>query len=149
YADVSSLSYPVEAGRWWVSSIASQERGVAHLLACDLGSTIPVTLPETARKGGASNLEALGRLLGMGKSRDEALMTAAFEEGVTRRPDGRGGHGLVKMSKLIKAFPDGHLSVWSGGALATISKKNPDVRTQKLPRRFDGTYILWNLRQEP
>jgi hypothetical protein len=145
YSDDLSPSYPAEDGRWWVSVLAPKSGGSAYLLACDLGLTIPATVPRTAAKGGSSNLERLAELLRRKpNSKEEALLAAAFEEGVTRRPGGKGGRGLGKMAQLAEEFPGGSLTVWSGGAVANITSST-NVDTLPLPRRFAGTYVLWHL----
>lgn len=148
YFDRTKLTYAAEMGRWWICSIAPKEEASAYLLACDLGMTIPATVPETARRGGPTALAALARFLGgAGQDEQARLLAAAFEDEVTRRPDGKGGRGLGKMAQLVQEFPDAHLSVWSGGAIALLGKGDLKVKTYSLPRRFFGTYILWNLSQ--
>lgn len=148
YYDESNLKFPAEAGRWWISSICTEGR--ASLLACDLGLTIPMTVPAIAQKKGAANFEALSQILsGSREAGDVALLQAAFRNEVTRRPDQKGGNGLGKMADLIRDFPAGQLTVWSGGASAVITREKPEVRTMALPKRFDGTYVLWSLNKEP
>lgn len=146
YLDKEQLAFPAESGRWWISSIASNNK--AFLLACDFGATIPATIPATAKKRGESNLAALAALLRRGQqSEDENLLAAAFEDGVTRRPDEKGGRGLGKMKDLIHEFDNGQLTVWSGSAVAAFGKEMDAVETRPLKRRFDGTYVLWSIGQ--
>lgn len=150
YYDREAIKWPAEPGRWWICAVTSASKHGAYLLACDLGMTIPATVPETARKRGPANLAALADYLAanIGKSTDERLLGAAFEDGVTRRPGGKGGRGLGKMASLVQEFPKGHLQVWSGEAHATVRKGAADVKVKKLPRPFAGTYVLWHLAQE-
>ena len=117
-------------------------------MACDFGSTIPATVPKTAAKGGEKNIAFLENLLAVGEtSREQKLLAAAFEEGVTRRPDGKGGFGLGRMASLVHEFENGQLNVFSGSASAIIAKTEKLI-TRALPRRFEGTYVLWSLKKE-
>lgn len=144
YFDKELLAFPAELGRWWISSIAADRR--AFLLACDLGSTIPATVPKTAKKRGIANQAALKALLDMTTAtEDEKLLAAAFEDGVTRRPDGKGGRGLGKMRDLVDEFEEGQLTVFSGRAMALFVKGASKVQTHPLKGRFDGTYVLWSI----
>lgn len=150
YYDPDTLIWPAEAGRWWIAAIANPEKQGAYLMACDLGMTIPATVPATAKMRGERNLRALAEYVSanISKTEDERLLGAAFQEGVTRREEQKGGRGLGKMAALVHEFAKGHLTVWSGGAMAQIVRGKEAVRVRKLPRSFDGTYVFWHIGQE-
>lgn len=150
YYDKSRIAWPAEHGRWWICCVTSVERKGAFMLACDLGMTIPATIKETAAKRGLSNVAELARYMAanFGKSEDERLLGAAFQDGVTRRADGKGGNGLGKMKALIDQFPDGRLVIWSGGAKALI-EAGGETSIKRLAQPFYGTYVMWHLGQEP
>ncbi|MFC3078209.1 hypothetical protein ACFODL_08945 [Phenylobacterium terrae] len=148
YFDTDRLYFPAEANRWWICGVTLADTKSAYVLACDLGMTIPATIPETAKRRGPLNVAALANFLkDGGGTQEEKLLAAAFEEGVTRRPDGKGGRGLGKMAQLMGGFEKASLTVWSGEAAATMSKASPKVQTERLPLCFPGTYILWHLQQ--
>jgi hypothetical protein len=145
YFDTSKLLWPAEKGRWWICSIVSPDQKRAALTVCDLGMTIPQTVPGTAAKGGSKNMEILSSLLRApgGQTHDERMLAAAFDEDVTRRPDGRGGRGLGKMARLLQDFDRGTLTVWSGKAVALVGQKGQPIRTDPLSTALPGTYVLW------
>lgn len=146
YHDPARLKWPAEVGRWWICCVTSRSRQGAFMLACDLGMTIPATVSETAQRRGPENAAELAKYLAnnITKSEDERLLGAAFEEGVTRRPERKGGRGLSKMRALISEFPSGRLLVMSGRAKAMIGTDNV-IKLSKLPKAFNGTYVLWHL----
>ncbi|MBJ7484358.1 hypothetical protein [Brevundimonas sp.] len=150
YYDKARIAWPAEQGRWWICCVTSIERKGAFMLACDLGMTIPATIKETAAKRGPSNVAELARYVAanIGRTEDEKLLGAAFQDGVTRRADGKGGRGLGKMKTLIDEFPDGRLILWSGGAKALI-EPGGKMTIRRLAQPFYGTYVMWHLGQEP
>lgn len=147
YYDQSRMTWPAEPGRWWICGLTSSKNQGAFMLACDLGMTIPETIAETASRRGPSNAAEFAAFIKkhVTKSDAERHLGAAFEEGVTRRVEGKGGNGLVKMADLVHEFPGGHLAVLSGGAAAMIESGNKEVLLKKLPIPFAGTYVLWHL----
>ena len=150
YLQADKLRYPAELGRWWIGSASFPDHRAAYLVACDLGVTIQETIHETAERYGRSNLAALRDFLSAEgrQNRSERLLAAAFQDGVTRRPDGRGGRGLGKMARLLQEFDAGHMNVWSGEACATLGKSNEGVVTTRLPCTLPGTYVVWMVKQE-
>jgi hypothetical protein len=148
YLDTLSLVYPAERGRWWIAAMAFDTN--AYLLACDFGVTIPNTVPSRAKERGLANFEALSEFLKKGsKTHDEKLICAAFEDGVTRRENEKGGRGLGRMKDLVEGIVDGSLTIWSGGAVANINSKSKKLETLPLGNRFEGTYVLWTLSRGP
>lgn len=147
YYDRDRMQWPAEPSRWWISTMASSEKQGAFMLACDLGMTIPETIAETASKRGPTNAAAFAAYIAknFAKSDAERHLGAAFEAGVTRRVEGKGGNGLVKMADLVHEFPGGYLAVLSGGAVAMIKSGEQGVLLKKLPIPFAGTYVLWHL----
>ena len=147
YFNPDELAWPAEEGRWWICAMTSPLTGEAIAMACDLGLTIPETLERSTYSKGGTNLAALKDYLlkTVRLTHDERMLGAAFEDGVTRRPDGKGGNGLGKMAHLVQEFPDGHLRVLSGGAIATLATGHDAIRVSKLPLKFSGTYIIWRL----
>lgn len=150
YFDPDKLTYPAELGRWWVCAVTFPDTRKAYLLAADLGMSIPTSLPESVKRKGADRVAALAAKMQSkaAQTEDERLLCAAFDDGVTRRADGRGGRGLGKMAALADEFNTGFLSVWSGNASAWVNKGATEIRSAPLSRRFHGTYVFWHLGME-
>lgn len=138
-----------EERRWWACAISPPDEPVSYLLAYDLGVTIPATVPQTAKKGGAAALAALRKLVN--REDEEAaeqkdLLLAAFDPTVTRRESGKGGRGLPSMRQLADQYPGGELTVWSGRAVAWT--EGGKLIADGLEGDLRGTFVLWCIKTE-
>lgn len=147
YYDPTKLVWPAESKRWWICAITSQAQHGAYMIACDLGMTIPATIEETVRKRGPENVKAFAAYLKsqIHLTKDEQYLGAAFQDGVTRRAEKKGGRGLGKMASLVNEFAGGHLTVISGGAMAIIRNGATEVALSRLRPAFAGTFVIWHL----
>lgn len=128
--------------RWWV--FAEVLNGWLHVVFCDLGLGIPVTLPEKW----AEQIADIAKLtrLSPGK-RDSKMIRRSLELGRTRTEQDHRGKGLKR--NILKAAEDlgGLLSVYSNmGAIGVDCRGNASTYTQgAYTESILGTVIQWSI----
>lgn len=128
--------------RWWV--FAEVLDGWLHIVFCDLGLGIPVTLPEKW----AEQIADIAKFtrLSPGK-RDSKMIKRALELGRTRTEQDHRGKGLKR--NILKAAEDlgGRLSVYSNmGAIGIDCRGGAPTYTQgAYTESILGTVIQWSI----
>lgn len=131
------LPISIDKEAWWCFTQVKDKK--LHMVICDLGITIPYTLP----KNKPSLMQLLLNLFG-DKMSDADLLEGAIGTPSSRSGESYRGNGLPKIAEIARV-KGGSLSVYSrhGHVKYTGEHIIPVKKAHKLP--LNGTVIAWML----
>jgi hypothetical protein len=119
---------------WWIFSQIKD--GAISVCVCDLGCSIPVTLPKR-RKGLFENI------LKLGTSSDHDLIQGAIGGAQSRSLESYRGNGLPKIAQVASQTAGASLAIHSRNGYLRVANGTSVGKKRKTP--IQGTIISWTL----
>ena len=124
---------------WWIFTQMKDNRLTVNI--CDLGLSIPKTLPITRRTFYNKTLATLATL---GRSASDAdLISLAIHDPTSRSGESYRGNGLPKIANIAKNLDNAYLEIYSRNGYIRVSK-NKECKS-KMKIAIPGTIISWSL----
>lgn len=146
--NVGQHAYPTDSWqnhptkkRWWLSGHINKRNNLMTIMFCDLGVSIPRTLPK--RYPMEYIRSALSLLPGI-KPNDGEMIKAGMEIGRSQTNESNRGKGLNDMKRIIDEAGEGELHIFSRRGCYRYSPGRPD-QIRSLEVAVDGTLIKWTV----
>ncbi len=137
YPDQENSSYnEIPTNEWWMFS--QEKDGELHVVICDLGIGIPVSLPTKKPNVWKKITSKLG-----GTPKDSIVIQEAIRHSKTRTGKEHRGKGLKQLTNVLANTKGGRLVLFSNHGCYNV--REGDVSLFDFKRSINGTLIAWSL----